>query len=709
MKNRVFPYWPRTVENRAALRTAIASLVAILIAFKFHLPSPYWSGMSVVIVSNLYTGSIIDKALMRITGTVIGAVLGFFLVGLVANSFLLYLSSCFLIIAVSVYFYYYSKYGYAYLLGALCAFIIISQVTINPQNAFNVAIWRPVEIAVGVIVAAFSVYVIFPNHLKDNIKLQVDELFNGLIAEFVEFKACLSKNNLDLIKLNDSNLKIKKKLRKAVELVGSLNAEFGVSEAQTDRLRALLDAFFTLARQIQFVISIPHSEEDLQLLQTLYIDSLLNAIEEDLRQLQKAFITTETSLIHLQSNFVLTEFEEKIKKQLEIQPVSSDFIYSFMMFLTQVIQRIDFLHSLIAQKPILQEKQYILLTKKDRIKADKELIKHSIKAGLAVLLALGFWLVSNWPGGINGIISSLVISIRLNLLEMKNVIIHRIIGCTLGGGLALSSLAIVEMSLYNFIVLFFFAVWGFSYFMFKHPKYAYIGLQANIALIIALAQEGGPPTLLDPPLQRLAGVFIGIAASFIVANIIWRSDVWTLLQRYLEKIYKCITFNVQQTLLIPGKKSIHDLASIFWLARGLIEGLGELQLTTVKQSRLTNLRQRFESLVMTQATISYILTSVDRNKAHESANLFQVDLGVYEEELVDLYAQKESSAANSLLDKLNYDLKKMQANCLYSTLDFSELMNLLAYINALKQLVSNLGKASRTEEINTLVKPQISN
>lgn len=705
----MFPYWPRTVENRAAIRTAVGALVAVLVAFKFHLQSPYWSGMSVVIISNLYTGSIIDKALMRVTGTIIGAVLGFFLVGIVANSLLLYLLSCFLIIAVSVYFYYYSKYGYAYLLGALCAFIIISQITINPQNAFNVAIWRPVEIAVGVIVFAFSVYVIFPNHLKDNIRTQVHDLFNSFIKEFKELALCIDKNKLAVTELTDSNLKIKKKLRKAIELVGSLSVELGVSQAQTDTLRAFLDTFFTLARQLQYVIAIPHTPDDLKLLQALSIEKIFVALEQDLQHLQAVFSTNQSSLLKLNSEIALEELEAKIKKEFAVQPLKSDFIYSFIVFLNQVRQHLSFLHSLLAKNPIPQEKQYVMLTRKDRIKADKELIKHSIKAGLAVLLALGFWLVSNWPGGINGIISSLVISMRLNLLEMKNVIVHRLIGCTLGGGLALGSLAIVEMNLYDFIILLFFAVWGFSYFMFKFPKYAYIGLQANMALIIALAQEGGPPTLLDPPLQRLAGVVIGIVASFIVANILWRSDVWTLLQRYLEKIYKYMTLNLAQVLLITGKKSIHDLASIFWLARGLIEGLSDLRLNNRKQNKLTSLRQRFESLVMTQATISYILTSIDRVKAIVTAALFQIDLSDYEKELVSLYEQRANSAAIELHEKLNESMELMQHNPLYSTIDFSDLRNVLAYMNALKQLSLSIGKTSHTEEIKPLVSEQLTN
>ena len=244
--------------------------------------------------------------------------------------------------------------------------------------------------------------------------------------------------------------------------------------------------------------------------------------------------------------------------------------------------------------------------------------------------------------------------------------------------------------------------------MFKFPKYAYIGLQANIALIIALAQEGGPPTLLDPPLQRLAGVLIGIAASFIVANILWRSDVWTLLQRYLEKIYRYLTFNLQQVLLSRGKKTIHDLASLFWLARGLMESLADLDLNNKKQKKLASLRQRFEALVMAQATISYILTSIDRDKAIASAALFQVDLADDEKELASLYEQREHLAALQLYQKLSNKLEEIQNNPVSLSIDFSDLRNLIAYMNALKNLSLNINKTSQTFEIKQMVNEQLS-
>lgn len=683
----MFPYWPRSVENRAALRTAIAALVAVLISFAFHLQTPYWSGMSVVIVANLYTGSIIDKAMMRIIGTIVGAFLGFYVAGMVANSFLLYLISCFIIIAVSVYYYSYSTYGYAYLLGALCAFIIISQLTINPQNAFMVAIWRPVEIGIGVLVSAISAYVIFPNHIKDNILIQVHDIFTDLALEFQQFQELLLQGSTDFDLIAQSNLKIKKKVRKAVELIGALNHELGISKERKDELRAFLDSFYALSRQLQYLIITSPQEDDIRALQSLPLLSVFSAINHDLLVLQIAFSSQDAKSVVLQTQEAITELGLQFDKDRANYSAKNDFIYSFVHFLQQVQQNLVLMTALLAGDKIKDTPNYILLGKQQRLRFDSDLIKQSIKAGLAVILALSFWLVSNWPGGINGIISSLVISIRNNLFEMTNISIHRVIGCFLGGGIALTSLAVFEMNLFELILVLFFSVWMFSYFMFKAPKYSYIGLQANIALIISLAQEGGPPVLLAPPLQRLGGIMIGITASFIVANILWRSDVWTILTRYLNKLYFYMTFNLQQVLVVAnGQKSLHDLANVFWISRGLLESLNDRHLNAKKQEQLKNLGQRFESLVITQATISHILMTVDRHKAEETAQRLAIDLTTTAKKLVLCYEQHDIAGGQALADQLQEFLAVIEKKSAYLHDSDADLGNMLAYVNALNQL-----------------------
>ncbi len=684
-------FWPRRVENRAALRTAIGALAAILISFKFHLETPYWSGMSVVIVSNLYTGSIIDKAMMRVIGTLAGAFLGFFIAGVVANSFILYLLCCFLIITVSVYFYNYSKYGYAYLLGALCAFIIISQLALNPQNAFFVAVWRPVEIGIGVFVAAVSAYAIFPNHIKDNILIQVHGLFDDFLNEFHQLQDILARDKVSFSELADINLKIKKKLRKSVELIGALNQEIGVTQETVDEFRAYLDSFYTMSRQLQYLLITTPDSDDIKAIKRLNTNKVFEAIEYDLLLLQSQF-NDQTSTTTLHSGDALTELNTNFQHDKKNISVKSDFIYSLIHYLQQVNQRLSLMHTLLTSGTVQATPKYKVISKQQRLRSDFDLIKHCIKAGLSVLLALGFWLVSNWPGGLNGIISSLILSIKSkNLFDMKHVGLHRLVGCFLGGGVALVSLNMFEMNLFELIIVLFFSIWAFTYFMFKNTKYSYIGLQANIALIIALAQEGGPPVLLDPPLQRLAGIVIGIVATFIIANVLWRSDVWSILNRYLGKLYKYLTFNLKQVLLVSeDERTLHDLANLFWITRGLLEGLGNEKLGDKKRKRLNKLIPGFESLVIIQATISHILSSIDINQAHKSGALFEFDLMSYEKKLVELYEHHDVQGGVELGDVFIDFISDLENKSGYSAINDDELRNLFAYVNALKQLAGRV-------------------
>ncbi len=683
-------FWPKSIENRAALRTACAALIAVFISFYFHLQTPYWSGMTVVIITNLYTGSIIDKATMRIVGTILGAFLGFYVAGLVVNSFLLYLLSCFLIMAVAIYYYNFSTYGYAYLLGALCAFVIIAQLALQPQNAFFVAIWRPVEIGIGVLVSALSAYSIFPNHLKDNIGVQVRGIFDDFSAEFKQLSEHLSCEGADFGAVAQSNLKIKKKLRKAVELIAALNHEIGVTKEKTDLLRAFLDSFYDLSRQLQYLIITSPQQEDFIVLKSIPIEPIFSAIQDDLALLQSSFIHQLAPMAALKTPDALAVLEKQLSQE-QHPLVKNEFIHSFIHFLEQVNHCFSRIYSLLTGSLARDIPPFKLINRKQRLRSDWDLVKHSIKAGLAVILALIFWMITNWPGGLNGIISSLVISIRKNLFEMTNISFHRIIGCCLGGGIALFSLFMCAMDLYDFSIVLFFSVWAFSYLMFKFPKYAYIGLQANIALVISLAQEGGPPASLAPPLQRLGGIFIGIISSFLVANVLWRSDVLTLLNRYLNKLYRFISYNLNQILSTTGNEiTLHDLASLFWNSRGLIESLTDARFNVKKQNKLTELSRRFESLVFIQATISHMLLAIDRGKAEATARLFELELSPIEKKLVVLYEHHDVAAGQELSQQLQEMLTTIELKSTYIKIDSNELRNFLAYINALKHLAQGV-------------------
>lgn len=609
-----------SIEHRAALRTSVAALAAIMIAFALHLDTPYWAGMTVVVVANLYTGSILDKAMMRIMGTVAGAILGFYLAGLVVNSLLLYFLSCFLVIALSVYYYNLSTYGYAYLLGALCVFLVIAQLAMNPQNAFFVAIWRPVEIALGVVVSAISAYLVFPNHLKSNVESEFAALVDAFVQQNAQLFEALEQDSSPFDAILTSNLALKRRIRKSVELLGALRREAGVSQEYLDEWRLFLDTLFQLARQTQWLLLF-RSEHPMNGIKS----ALFPALEHDFQAIKAAFREHQPLEIPL-------EFPTAFLVYATNAPPNDELSHALNDYLSQLQRSLETFTLLLTHQTASLPQKRATISREDRLQGDVDLVKHSIKAGLAVILSLMFWMVSNWPGGLNGIISSLLISIRKNLYEMQNISLHRVAGCVIGGGIALIALAVIEMNLYDLCVLLFVCVWAFSYFMFKMPHYAYVGLQANIALIITLAQQGGPPVLLDPPLQRLGGIFIGIAASFIVANLIWRPDVKTILNRYLSKLERYIHYNAHQLLQVPQtQQKLHDLSSLFWNTRGLIESLSD-----AKKGQLEEFTHRFEQLVLIQAILSHINFNTNRAAAHALAEQNQWPLSMVEHQVLQL-------------------------------------------------------------------------
>lgn len=170
---------------------------------------------------------------------------------------------------------------------------------------------------------------------------------------------------------------------------------------------------------------------------------------------------------------MISDVRSGIEKQQFV--VKSNFVYALIHFMHQVNHNLLLMQSLFSRIPHGMTAKHHVLKTQDRIRTDIDVIKRSIKAGLSVILALGFWLVSNWSGGLNGIISSLVLSIRKHLFEMKSVSIHRLLGCIWGGGIALFSLFLIKMTLYDFILIFFFQFGDFLILCLSCPNIRILG------------------------------------------------------------------------------------------------------------------------------------------------------------------------------------------------------------------------------------------
>src|SRR5215469_11673220 len=69
-----------------AVRTWLASVLALFIAFFIQLDEPFWAGLAVWIVAQRIPGMTLSKSFYRILGTVIGTTMGVVLIALFSQT-----------------------------------------------------------------------------------------------------------------------------------------------------------------------------------------------------------------------------------------------------------------------------------------------------------------------------------------------------------------------------------------------------------------------------------------------------------------------------------------------------------------------------------------------------------------------------------------------------------------------------------------------
>ncbi|WP_258956563.1 FUSC family protein [Legionella sainthelensi] len=683
-----------SIENRAALRTALAAVTSLIIAFACHLDKPYWSGMTVVLVANLYTGDILVKALMRIIGTVIGALIGFFLSAFVVDSLLLYFFLNFFIVAIAVYYYNCSKYAYAWLLGAIAAFIVISGVAITPEDVLSSTIWRPIEIALGVIVSSIFAFFVLPNRITDKTVHDVNLIFTAVDALFVNLDRLLTEQDRLIIQdIKEQNAQLKNQARQSLQRIVLMRYEFELDQIQLNQYRFLLDSCLIFCRALNYFLSL---NTFTAISTILPIQEILSAIRFDISNLQANFfnISPHTKLL---TESALNKFDQQyswtvwtIPDDFKSAKAWRHFFYQTNRMLTgiQVSLQGSYMHT-----------DLECINSSQQLKHDYNVIIHSIKAGLTAVLALALWLFINLPGGLNGIISSIVISARRNLYDMQNTGSMRLLGCLLGGGTGLYFIMTFTMSLYLLLVIIFFTVWAFSLFSFRHINYAYLGMQANVAIILVMAEHGASVMTVLPAIERMAGIVIGIVASFVVANLIWRMSLPDMICRYLSKLQLNLAHNVACLLAGNDKKTKYlDLIDTFWTCRELLNNaIQKYALVRTPRAQWTPRQWQIDQAIemerllnSIQVTLNNVRESMDRNRAIKSASTYGIDLSVLERKILELYCSKPSRsmlAPDHLYTQQALEVL-MEVKGL-SEPNHVELENCAAYVLALEQLEVN--------------------
>jgi uncharacterized membrane protein YccC len=149
----------------------LAGLLALFSTQVLRLPHDNWAILTVVVLmSAQFVGSIAFKAIMRVMGTIAGAVVGVWLVGDYTSTPAIFLPVLFLVTAFAIY-----KFGqlgarqlpYAYYLLGFTTLTIATDGVTDPAQAWQIGLDRTEEILVGIMSSLLVTSILWPRYARE--------------------------------------------------------------------------------------------------------------------------------------------------------------------------------------------------------------------------------------------------------------------------------------------------------------------------------------------------------------------------------------------------------------------------------------------------------------------------------------------------------------------------------------------------------------
>jgi uncharacterized membrane protein YccC len=152
---------------------------------------------------------------------------------------------------------------------------------------------------------------------------------------------------------------------------------------------------------------------------------------------------------------------------------------------------------------------------------------HAVRSGLTVGLMPIIWSTFALPGGTQmaiTLVAVLATPVLADADETHRRIIgrglQRLLGCALGGVLALALLGVGFDAFLPWLIALAAAVWLFAYVQHGDHEVTYVGTQAGVVFISTLVQGTGPPQSILPGIDRFTGMSLGLLVLFLAMLLI---------------------------------------------------------------------------------------------------------------------------------------------------------------------------------------------
>lgn len=153
---------PLSFKAKESIKTALAMTISYGIALSMDWDRPYWAGFAVAFVSLASVGQSLNKAALRMCGTLVAMVVSLTLIALFAQDRWAFMLGFSLVIGVCCYMMSGKKYQYFWQVTAFVSAIICIDGGTDPVNAFQTAVLRAEETGLGILVYSLVTIFLWP-------------------------------------------------------------------------------------------------------------------------------------------------------------------------------------------------------------------------------------------------------------------------------------------------------------------------------------------------------------------------------------------------------------------------------------------------------------------------------------------------------------------------------------------------------------------
>ena len=141
----------RGTRGLEGAEAAASVTLAVLVALALHADDPWWAGISAFVVSKAAFSEAVSRGIMRVAGSVVGGIAALIVLRLFVYQSLPFCLSLFVLSCIGMFGFACSRFGYAWVVGTVTACLVMLMSLDQPAAAFNTAVNRVAEVAIGTI------------------------------------------------------------------------------------------------------------------------------------------------------------------------------------------------------------------------------------------------------------------------------------------------------------------------------------------------------------------------------------------------------------------------------------------------------------------------------------------------------------------------------------------------------------------------------